>query len=703
MSVLHPVNLEELKYTRNIGIMAHIDAGKTTTTERILFFSGKSYKVGEVHDGDTVMDWMEQEQERGITITSAATTCLWNGHKINLIDTPGHVDFTIEVERSLRVLDGAVAVFDGVSGVEAQSETVWRQAQRYNVPCIAFINKMDRVGASYANSIQSIRDRLGANPLAMHVPIGSEDGFRGFIDLLNQLEITWSADDSKGDDFKTSPISSQFAEEAEIARAALVESIVETDDELMNLYLEGELPSVDQLKNALRRATLARQLLPTFCGAAFKNKGVQAILDAVVDYLPSPIDRNTVVGKDPTDEDIEIPVELGFGEDPVALAFKVAADPFAGSLTYIRVYRGVIKQGQQLLNPRTDKKERIQRLVRMHANSREEIQELGPGDIGAVIGLKFTGTGDTLCATSQRVVLESIQLPLPVISIAIEAKSSADQKKMMVGLEALQKEDPSCALRTDPETGQLLLSGMGELHLEILIDRLKREHGIQVNVGRPQVSYRESVTGAGKAHHEFRREVAGSEQYAGVSLSISSMGGVANELKFSPAQFVQKFPNEMSEAIRSGVLELLEMGVLAGYPIIGAKVEITGLNYSLETSTPIAFKIATQQALRQAIGLAGQQLLEPVFKLQVTTPEEFMGGIIGDINSRQGKVHSISPRPGGNQVIDSEAPLSNLFGYSTEVRSLSQGRAFFSMEFLNYSQVGEKKRQEILRALGRIE
>lgn len=693
-----------LNLFRNIGIMAHIDAGKTTTTERILFFSGKSHKVGEVHDGNTVMDWMEQEQERGITITSAATSLSWAGHFLNIIDTPGHVDFTIEVERSLRVLDGAIAVFDGVNGVEAQSETVWKQADRYGVPRIVFVNKLDRVGASFDQSLVSIREKLGAKPAAIQIPVGEEDQFTGVIDLLEESFWRWPTSDAKGDDYECLPVPEDLKDKIRNRRSELVELIVETDDSLMEKYLSGEVLSTAELKETLRQACLTMKLVPALCGSAFKNKGIQPLLNAVVDFLPCPTDRPDSSGKDPENEDKSLLIRCDRSLPAVALAFKVASDPFAGTLTYVRVYQGVLEVGQQMLNPRVKKKERIQRLVRMHANSREEAQRIEAGDIGAVVGLKLTGTGDTLCEPSSPVVLESIHLPEPVISIVVEAKSTADQKKMQAGLESLLREDPSSSLRVDPETGQLLLSGMGELHLEILVDRLKREHGVIVNTGKPQVSYRECLLGEAESEFEFQREI--SNQLQGVKARVrvypSESHQASKEVRLTASRFAPVITREMIESARSGAEELLEMGVLAGYPILGATVEIVSLQMTTDGALPLAFKIATQGALREAIQKAGQGLLEPVFRVEVNSPDEFIGGIIGDLNSRQGKIIGISSKPNGGQIVEAEVPLAKMFGYSTDVRSLSQGRAFFSMEFKSYDLMPERQKVEILKSLGRL-
>jgi len=696
MSALDPQKLEELKFTRNIGIMAHIDAGKTTTTERILYYTGKSHRMGEVHDGNTVMDWMEQEQERGITITAAATTAAWKDHRINIIDTPGHVDFTIEVERSLRVLDGAVAVFDGVNGVEPQSETVWRQANKYKVPRICFINKMDRVGADFEMSVETIREKLGARPIPVQYPVGAEDNFQGVIDLITMKALIWK--DDLGEKIDELPVPGDLEQRVNYLREQMVEAAAESDDTLMNKYLGGEALTEAEIRQGLRKATLAMTINPVFCGSAFKKKGVQPLLDGVVSYLPSPLDVPPVVGRDPNKEEREIIAKTDFTEPTSALAFKIANDPFAGNLTFIRVYSGIVKAGETLLNPRTNKRERIQRLVRLHANSRQEIQELKAGDIGAVVGLKFVGTGDTLCDQKRPIVLERIVFPEPVISVAIEAKSTADQDKMVAGLERLQQEDPSSRVRIDTETGQMLLSGMGELHVEILVDRLLREHKVKANVGKPQVSYRETITGSAQGHGAFDREVAGEKQYAEVTLKIepkSLDGGIVFESK-APAGLN---PDQMA-AVKSGALEAADVGVLAGYPLMGVKVTFISYKVRDKESTEMAFKVATSMALREALKSVKSQLLEPMFKLEIFTPEDFMGTVIGDLNSRRGKVHSMTPKSGG-QVIHAEAPLASLFGYATDIRSLSQGRASFSMEFLQYAPVAPRVEAEILNKMGR--
>jgi elongation factor G len=701
MSAIDPKVVADLKYTRNIGIMAHIDAGKTTTTERILYYTGKSHKIGEVHDGDATMDWMVQEQERGITITSAATMCFWKDHRVNIIDTPGHVDFTIEVERSLRVLDGAITVFDGVNGVEPQSETVWKQADKYHVPRICFINKMDRVGADFVMSLESIKEKLGANPIAVQVPVGLEDAFKGVVDLLENKAYLWDTG-SKDENFRTADVPADMKVEVEKYRIEVIEKIVEFDDALMDKYLNGEEITVPELKAALRKGTLSLKAVPTFCGAAFKNKGVQPLLDGVIDYLPSPLDVPPIEGYDPEKPDKKIPCKTDFEAHTAALAFKIANDPFAGTLTYIRVYSGEVKIGDQLLNPRTEKKERIQKLVKLHANSREEIQSLKAGDIGAVVGLKYTGTGDTLCEAAHPVVLETITFPEPVISVAIEAKSSADQEKMLAGLAKLEKEDPSCKLRTDPETGQILLSGMGELHLEILVDRLLREYKIQANVGRPQVSYRETITSGTTVDYTYERHLGGEEHFAKVQLKLENIPlseGVQFVSKVVPTSLIQP---GFIKAVENGFKESADVGPLASYSMIGIRGTLTSVEARQESSNEIAFKAAASLGFREAIKKVKTELLEPMFKLEVSCPDEYVGNVVGDLNSRRGKIITMNVKPGGGQVISAEAPLANLFGYATDVRSLSQGRASFSMVFLEYAVTPPKVRAEILTKLGRI-
>ena len=700
MSIGEPKKVEDLVWTRNIGIMAHIDAGKTTTTERILFYTGKSHKIGEVHEGNTVMDWMEQEQERGITITAAATTCAWNNHRINIIDTPGHVDFTIEVERSLRVLDGAVAVFDAVSGVESQTETVWRQADKYKVPTICFVNKMDRTGADFNMTIETIRERLNAVAAPIQMPIGSEDQFTGMIDLVREQAFVWRIKDDKGDSFQTTEIPSDYKEEATQARERLIEIVADYDDSLADRFLSGEIITPEILKASIRKCTLERKLHPILCGSAFKNKGVQPLLDAITDYLPSPLDRGVVEAKLAHDLEKSVVCKPDFKEPTAALAFKLATDTFAGNLCYVRVYSGVISAGMTLTNPREKKKERVQKIVKMHANSRMEVNEIKAGDIGAIIGLKFTVTGDTLSDPSREVVLESITFPEPVISTVVEAKSSADQTKMLEGLQRLVKEDPSSLLKTDPDTGQWLLSGMGELHLDILVDRLKREYGVQVNQGNPQVTYKETILGSGSARKRFEREVAGQLQTGEVEVKISpfenAQDNFVDNIVKDPA--VSK---EIKQAVIDGAREALESGVLAGFTMSGVQVKIVSIAVDPEHGHPAAYKIATSQAVREAMLQSKSQLMEPLFKLEVVVPEEFLGNVIGDLNARRGKIQNTAVR-GHLQVVWAEVPLSELFGYATGVRSITQGRGTFSMKFFEYHPVADRVQKEILTRLGRV-
>jgi elongation factor G len=701
MASYEPIQLQDLKFTRNIGIMAHIDAGKTTTTERILYYSGKSHKIGEVHDGDTVMDWMEQEQERGITITSAATSCFWKNHRINIIDTPGHVDFTIEVERSLRVLDGAVAVFDGVNGVEPQSMTVWRQADKYKVPRICFINKMDRTGANFLTSVQTIVDELEATPVIIQLPIGQEESFQGVIDLVSFKALVWtdSGKGDKGDQFVVKDIPADLLERAQLYRDRLIEKAAEADESLTDLFLMGEPISEAQIRAALRMGTIALKFSPVLCGASFKNKGVQPLLDAVIAYLPSPLDVPPIIGHLPDRPDKEVICKTEWETPLAALAFKIANDPF-GTLTYVRVYSGVLKTGDQVFNPREEKKERIARLVKMHANSREEIQSLKAGDIGAVVGLKFTGTGDTLCNTAHPVLLESIQFPDPVIAVAIEAKSTADQEKMLAGLQKLQREDPSSKLRVDPDTGQTLLSGMGELHLEILIDRLLREYKVQANVGKPQVTYRETISRPSQAQGRVERQVADDTQFGHCVIElVPTVTGTG--FKFINKLPEGRLPKPFLVVIEQGIRESMENGVLAGYQMMDMTATLIDSIFNEETAAEMAYKIAAANAFREAARSADPVLLEPVFKVEVSVPSEFMGNVIGDLNSRRGKVHSMSAR-GNTQVVDAEVPLATLFGYATDLRSLTQGRGTFSMEFKQYTSVPTRVAQEILTRLGRI-
>lgn len=700
MAVKDPKKVEDLIYTRNIGIMAHIDAGKTTTTERILYYTGKSHKIGEVHDGDAIMDWMEQEQERGITISSAATTCFWKDHRINIIDTPGHVDFTIEVERSLRVLDGAIAVFDGVSGVEPQSETVWRQADKYDVPRIAFINKMDRVGADFMMCRDSIIERLNGNPIPIQIPIGQEDQFVGVIDLIKSCAYVWSGSDL-GQSFEVQEVPEAYKAEFEKQREALIEKVCEFSDELMEKYLNGEALTEDEIKKTLREATLALKVTPLMCGSAFKNKGIQPVLDAVLDYLPSPLDRPDVVGMDPNKESREVVCKTDFESPVVALAFKIANDSFAGSMTFLRVYSGILKVGDSVLNPRLDKRERIQKLFKIHSNSRTEVQEIKAGDIGATVGLKLSGTGDTLCSIKRPVALEPIQFPEPVISVAIEPKTSTDKKNLEAGLTALLREDPSCRVAEDPETGQTLLSGMGELHLEILVDRLLREYKASANIGRPQVSYREMITGEVTAKTRFERTVGSTVEWAECDVRLApNERGLGVTYKFA-REGDEKIPQPWKLALKEGALDSVMSGPLSGYPMIDIAVELRDLGFDPAVTTDGVCRVAVAQTIRKALREAKSKMLEPIFKLEVISPEDFVGNVVGDINSRRGKINSITPR-NELQVIMAEAPLAELFGYATDLRSMSQGRASFTMTFNEYEVIPTKVQDEILRKMGRL-
>lgn len=700
MSAKEPKKVSDLVYTRNIGIAAHIDAGKTTTSERILFYSGKSHKIGEVHEGNTTMDWMVQEQERGITITSAATTLFWKDYRVNLIDTPGHVDFTIEVERSLRVLDGAVAVFDAVSGVEPQSETVWRQANKHHVPRICFINKMDRVGANFFESVKSIETKLSANPIIIQIPFGSEDKFKGVIDLIDMKLLLWADDSKMGDNYSTLEIPAEYESEVKEYRSKIVEKIVELDDELIEPFLDGQEITVQQLKTSLRKSVLALKAFPVLCGSAFKNKGIQPLLDAVINYLPSPLDKKEIKAIDHrTDKEVTFPVSF---EDPfVGLAFKIANDPFSGNLTYVRAYSGILKVGDVLQNPRVNKKEKIQKILKMHANHREEVIELKAGDIGAVIGLKFTATGDSLCDDRRVYLLESIKFPEPVISVVVEAKSSAEQDKMIQSLQKLEKEDPSCRLKTDPETGQILLYGMGELHLEILLDRLNREFKISANKGKPQVSYREAISSGTEESHIFEKNIAGDDHYAKVTVKVEPIP-FEKGLEFKNLVTLNKeFNDLMLKAVENGFRESAEVGILAGFSMLGVKMTLLAVDYRKENISEIAFKAVTMIAFKDALKKCQTDILEPMFKVEVVSPEDFIGNVVSDLNARRGKITSIEAKATGSQVIHAEVPLAQLFGYATDVRSLSQGRATFSMEFLHYAPVPPKISNEILNLMGR--
>ncbi len=680
-----------LEKTRNIGIMAHIDAGKTTTTERILFYTGKVHKIGEVHDGAATMDWMVQEQERGITITSAATTCQWRGHRINIIDTPGHVDFTVEVERSLRVLDGAVAVFCSVGGVEPQSETVWRQADRYGVPRIAYINKMDRVGADFFRGVQMIADRLGANPVPVQLPIGVEDSFRGIVDLVRKKAIYYL--DDMGTKSEETEVPAEMADLVEEYHEKLLEAVADVDDTLMVKYLEGVPINEEEIKAAIRQATLEVKIIPVLCGSSFKNKGVQSLLDAVVDYLPAPTDLPAIKGELP-ETGAEDERHASDGEPFSALAFKIMADPYVGKLTFFRVYSGVLKSGSYVYNSTKGKRERIGRLLQMHANHREEVPEVFAGDIAAAVGLKDTTTGDTLCDEERPIILESMQFPEPVISVAIEPKTKADQEKMGIALQKLAEEDPTFRIHTDPETGQTLISGMGELHLEIIVDRLLREFKVNANVGRPQVAYKETIRGTAKMEGKFIRQSGGRGQYGHVWLELEPM---------EPGQgyeFVNKIvggviPKEYIPAVDAGVREAMENGVLAGYPTLDVRVTLFDGSYHDVDSSEMAFKIAGSLAFKAGAKKADPVLLEPVMKVEVVVPEEYMGDVIGDLNSRRGRVEGMEARSGA-QVIRAMVPLAEMFGYATDLRSRTQGRGNYVMQFDHYSEVPKAIADEII-------
>jgi elongation factor G len=672
-----------LERTRNIGIMAHIDAGKTTTTERILFYTGISYKIGEVHEGTAVMDWMVQEQERGITITSAATTCNWRDHRINIIDTPGHVDFTIEVERSLRVLDGAVAVFCGVGGVEPQSETVWRQADRYRVPRIAFVNKMDRVGADFERVVRQMRERLAALPVVLQLPLGKEEKFRGVIDLVRMKAIVWH-DESLGAKYDEEEIPEDMSAAAASGRERLLEAVADVSEPLMEKYLNGEAISEDELRAGIRAGTVAMKIVPVVCGSAFKNKGVQHLLDAVVDYLPSPLDVPAMKGINP-DKGTEVERQPKDSEPFTALAFKIMTDPYVGTLTFLRVYAGVMNSGSYVYNSVKGKKERIGRLLKMHANKREEIKEVYAGDIAAAVGLRDTTTGDTLCDESHPIVLERMEFPDPVISIAIEPKTKGDQERLGVSLQKLAAEDPSFRISSNAETGQTLISGMGELHLEIIVDRLLREFKVDANVGKPQVAYKETIRKIAEHEAKFIRQTGGRGQYGHVQLRVEPVEPGAG-YAFVDGTKGGVIPREYIPAIEKGVKEAMESGVLAGYPVVDVKSTVIYGSYHDVDSSEIAFKIAGSMAFREAMTKASPVILEPVMSLEVVTPEDFMGDVISDISRRRGRIGGQEPR-GNTQVISALAPLAEMFGYATDLRSRTQGRATFTMQFSHYEPV----------------
>jgi elongation factor G len=685
-----------LERTRNIGIMAHIDAGKTTTTERILFYTGISYKIGEVHEGTAVMDWMVQEQERGITITSAATTCFWRDHRVNIIDTPGHVDFTIEVERSLRVLDGAVAVFCGVGGVEPQSETVWRQANKYGVPRIAFVNKMDRVGADFDRVVAMMRDRLQANPIPIQLPLGSEEGFRGVVDLIGQKAIVWR-DETLGAKYEEEPIPADMADAAAAARERLLEAAADADEAVMEKYLAGGAVSEGDLRRAVRAGTLAMKLVPVVCGSAFKNKGVQLLLDAVVDFLPSPIDVPPVKGVNPNNGREE-ERQASDGAPFTALAFKIMTDPYVGALTFLRVYSGVLESGSYVFNSVKGKKERIGRLLKMHANKREEIKEVYAGDIAAAVGLRDTTTGDTLCEETKPIVLERMEFPDPVISIAIEPKTKADQEKLGGALQRLATEDPSFRVSTNPETGQTLISGMGELHLEIIVDRLTREFKVEANVGKPQVAYKETIRKTVEHETRFVRQTGGRGQYGHVVLRLDPAEPGAG-FTFKDETKGGVIPREYMPAIEKGIREAMESGVLAGYPVVDLAAAVIFGSYHEVDSSEMAFKIAASMCFKEAMSKAQPIILEPIMSLEVVTPDDFIGDVISDINRRRGRIGGQEPR-GNTQVINAHVPLSETFGYATDLRSRSQGRATFTMQFSHYEAVPKGVGPEALRQGG---
>jgi elongation factor G len=702
-----------LDKTRNIGIMAHIDAGKTTTTERILYYTGITHKMGEVHEGTAVMDWMEQEQERGITITSAATTCFWNDIRINIIDTPGHVDFTAEVERSLRVLDGAIAILGSVEGVEPQTEAVWRQADKYRVPRIVFVNKMDRIGADFDQCVTQLRDKLHANPVVVHLPLGSEDRFQGVIDVLTQKAIIYR-DETLGADYDTVDIPASEAERAKHAREQLIEALGEVDDQIMEKYVHGEPVTTEELQASLRRNTIAMKVFPVICGSAFKNKGVQLLLDAVVDYLPSPVDVPPIEGSAPDDEEKKITRPPEDNAPFAALVFKIMTDPFVGQLAFVRVYSGTLKNGDTVYNPRRARRERVGRLVKMHANKREEINEVLAGDIAAAVGLKSVSTGDTICVEDDPVVLEAMDFPAPVISVAIEPKTKADQEKMSQALGKLTQEDPTFKVNTDPDTGQTIISGMGELHLEILVDRMMREFSVGANVGRPQVAYRETILKSAEGEGKYIRQTGGRGQYGHVNVRVEPLRHPNPEeiAELTRKKATNKFdtdlnllfideivggsvPREYIGPVYQGIREAMETGILAGYEMTGVKVALEDGSYHEVDSSELAFKIAGSMGFKNAIGRAKPVLLEPVMKVEVVVPEEFMGDVLGDLSSRRGHVEGVEKR-GSTQIIRAVVPLAEMFGYATDLRSRTQGRASYTMHFLRYEQAPAAVAEEVI-------
>ena len=687
MNRAHPLE----KY-RNIGIMAHIDAGKTTTTERILYYTGKSHKIGEVHDGAATMDWMEQEQERGITITSAATTCFWNDHRVNIIDTPGHVDFTIEVERSLKVLDGAVAVFDGVAGVEPQSETVWRQADKYNVPRMCFINKLDRTGANFFMCVDMIPDRLGSYPLVLQLPIGIESNLKGVVDLVSNNAIIWQ-DESLGAKFDIVEIPDDLKDQAKEYREKLIEKVVEEDDTIMETYLDGKEPTIEELKKCIRAGTIKGNFVPVLTGSAFKNKGVQPLLDAVIDYMPSPKDVESVKGVDVKDEATELTRKCDDDEPFSALAFKIMTDPFVGSLTFARIYSGTVSTKDSVLNSTGGKKESIGRMLLMHANNREEIKEAGAGDIVALVGLKDVTTGETLCDPNKPIILEKMDFPDPVIEVAVEPKTKVDHEKMGQALARLAQEDPSFRVNTDEESGQTIIKGMGELHLEILVDRMKREFKVEANVGAPQVAYRETISKSYDVDYTHKKQSGGAGQFARVKM-IFEPGEPGSGYEFVNKIKGGNIPSEYIPGVQKGLLAQQQSGVMAGFPCIDFKATLYDGNYHDVDSSVLAFEIASRAAFREGISKADPKLLEPMMKVEVVTPEEYMGDVIGDLNSRRGQVQEMNTRGNAN-VINAMVPLANMFGYVNNLRSLSQGRASYSMQFDHYEQVPTAVAEEV--------
>ncbi|WP_454777831.1 elongation factor G [Georgenia muralis] len=690
--------LTDLTKVRNIGIMAHIDAGKTTTTERILFYTGINYKIGETHDGASTMDWMEQEQERGITITSAATTCFWKNNQINIIDTPGHVDFTVEVERSLRVLDGAVAVFDGKEGVEPQSETVWRQADKYDVPRICFVNKMDKLGANFDFTVKTIVDRLKATPLVMQLPIGAESEFAGVIDLVEMRALTWRGEVKIGEDYEIEEIPADLREKAEEYRNKLIEQVAEADEELLEKYLGGEEFTVEEIKRGVRALTVSSSAYPVFCGSAFKNKGIQPMLDAVIDYLPSPLDVPAVQGHDVKDEEVILERRPSESEPFSALAFKVASHPFFGKLTYVRVYSGTVAQGAQVMNSTKGKKERIGKMFQMHSNKENPIDEAHAGHIYAFIGLKDVTTGDTLCAQDAQIVLESMTFPEPVIHVAIEPKTKGDQEKLSTAIQKLAEEDPTFSVRLDEETGQTVIGGMGELHLDILVDRMRREFKVEANVGAPQVAYRETIRRkVEKIDYTHKKQTGGSGQFAKVQMTFEPLDTSEGDLyEFENKVTGGRIPREYIPSVDAGIQDALQNGVLAGYPLVGVKAILLDGAYHEVDSSEMAFKIAGSMVLKEGVRKADPALLEPMMDVEVRTPEEYMGDVIGDLNSRRGMIQSMEDAS-GVKVVRALVPLSEMFGYVGDLRSKTQGRAVYSMQFDSYSEVPRNVAEEIIK------